>query len=249
MSAPEVQVKICGLQPDDDLSFTEHPRVSYVGFVFVEASKRFVHPSSAIRATARLAADTKAVGVFANATIDEMASTVALAGLDVAQLHGEESPEVCRALRQRGVKVWKAIQVPSEGLSLDVVRQDVHRYAACTDAILLDAKPPIGASVTGGHGQSFDWAVLEQIAHDIAGHPWFVAGGIRPDNVDSLLSLCQPTGIDVSSGVERGGRKNSALIESLLTSVQHALMAGSETITCGEVDRVFPISCTGGEDR
>ncbi|GMA60871.1 hypothetical protein GCM10025859_13110 [Alicyclobacillus fastidiosus] len=152
MSAPEVQVKICGLQPDDELSFTEHPRVSHVGFVFVEASKRFVHPSRARRATVRLAADTEAVGVFANATVDEIASTVAVAGLDIAQLHGDESPEVCRDLQQRGFRVWKAIQVPSEGAQLDDVRREVHRYATCTDAILLDAKPPTGAGVTGGTG-------------------------------------------------------------------------------------------------
>ncbi|WAH39662.1 phosphoribosylanthranilate isomerase [Alicyclobacillus fastidiosus] len=251
VSAPEVQVKICGLQPDDELSFTEHPRVSHVGFVFVEASKRFVHPSRARRATVRLAADTEAVGVFANATVDEIASTVAVAGLDIAQLHGDESPEVCRDLQQRGFRVWKAIQVPSEGAQLDDVRREVHRYATCTDAILLDAKPPTGAGVTGGHGQSFDWTVLGRIAQDITGHPWFVAGGIRPDNVGTLLSLCRPTGIDVSSGVERGGRKDPALIQSLLTNVHRPLTPTSQTITRGEGGRVFPIihSCTGGEQR
>ncbi|WP_236018308.1 phosphoribosylanthranilate isomerase [Alicyclobacillus acidoterrestris] len=220
---PLVQVKICGLQPQDDLSFTENPLVHHVGFVFVKASKRYVEPTAVRGAIRALPADTQAVGVFADEPVANILRAVDASGISVAQLHGNEAPAVCQTLKNSGVSVWKAISVPLSDGGLDTVLSQIDLYKDCVDAVLLDAKPPVGANVTGGHGQTFDWTILHRLAAALDGRDWWVAGGLRPDNIAFLLKLCRPTGIDVSSGVERNGRKDVRLINAFLHCVQQTV--------------------------
>lgn len=214
-----VRFKICGLQLGDNLSFVTSAQVSHVGFIFVPASRRYIEPSVARVMVDETADNCESVGVFANERVDVMREVVALSGVKVVQLHGQEPPEVCEALKADGMKVWKSLSIPDRHVDIDVLRTAIEVYVHCTDALLFDAKPPVTADVTGGHGRTFDWRVLAAIQEIIGDRTdWFVAGGVTPANVAEIVSLCVPTGIDVSSGVETGGRKDIGRIRELLAN-------------------------------
>jgi phosphoribosylanthranilate isomerase len=220
------QLKICGLLPGDDLSFASHPAVTHVGLVFVEGSRRHVAPDQARALIRHLPPETCPVGVFVNQPTDQIKRTVEEAGLAVAQLHGNEPPEDCRQLRSGGIRVWKAIPVPRENPNPRAIAEAMSRYVPDVDALLLDAAPPRGVgSVTGGHGASWDWSILGRVMdvlRDAALPPLWIAGGLHPGNVRDLLRCFRPAGIDVSSGVEVGGRKSPVKIREMLEAVREA---------------------------
>jgi phosphoribosylanthranilate isomerase len=160
--------------------------------------------------------------VFANATIEEICGIVAEAGLSAAQLHGLESPEFCDRLRQSlpGIEILKALRVKTpECLS------QAETYASCVDALLLDAYHP---QMLGGTGKTLDWVTLRQFHPSV---PWLLAGGLTPDNVLDALRELQPSGIDLSSGVERSpGDKDLdkvALLFERVRSVQRGASANA----------------------
>jgi phosphoribosylanthranilate isomerase len=218
------QLKICGLLPGDDLSFASHPTVTHVGFVFVEGSRRRVMPDQARALIRHLPPETSAVGVFVNQPTNQIKRTAEEAGLAVAQLHGNEAPEDCRRLRTDGIRVWKAISVPRENPDSHAIAEAIGRFAPDVDALLLDAAPPRGAGkVTGGHGTAWDWSIVGRVM-DVLGEaalpPLWIAGGLHPGNVRDLLRCVRPAGIDVSSGVEIGGRKSQLKIREMIEAVR-----------------------------
>jgi phosphoribosylanthranilate isomerase len=220
------QLKICGILPGDDLSFASHPTVTHVGFVFVEGSRRCVTPDQARALIRYLPPETRAVGVFVNQPTDQIRRTVEQVGLAVAQLHGSESTEDCRQLRTEGIRVWKAISVTRENPDPRTIAEAIVHYAAEVDALLLDAAPPRGAgNVAGGHGTAWDWSILGRVM-DVLGDralpPLWIAGGLHPGNVRDLLRCIRPAGIDVSSGVEVGGRKSTVKIHEMIEAVREA---------------------------
>lgn len=210
-------LKVCGLRPGDDLGFTDHPRVTHVGFVFVPASRRYVAPADARLIIQHLPDRVRATGVFVDLPPDEVLDIARTCGLRTVQLHGSESPATCRQLQTAGLEVWKALPVAEEtpGNVIDAAK----RYAGVIDAVLLDAAPPQDAAptVTGGHGQSFNWTRLPHLLEALAPTaPVWVAGGIRPENAAQLLQCVRPAGLDVSSGVEVDGRKSPDKIRALI---------------------------------
>jgi|GEM_PF-2454448 len=167
-------IKICGLQPGDDLSFTSHPSVSVVGLVFVKGSRRYVPPTAAHDMVASVAPDCGVMGIFVNDKPEHLLQIAREVGLAGLQLHGDESVETCRQLRNEGFIVWKALSVPrGQGTPVglesrgsenrDVSRANhptengddtlshlslqLERYAPYVDGILLDAPPPTQTSV------------------------------------------------------------------------------------------------------
>ncbi|MBF8377464.1 phosphoribosylanthranilate isomerase [Alicyclobacillus mali] len=216
-------LKICGLRPGDDLSFLRHSVVSHIGVVMVPASRRNVSPDEAgqlVRAAKRIRPDVIAVAVVSGGLGEDVAEAARRAGVDVVQLHGGEPRDVAVRLREAGFRVWRAVAFdPGDDATsfLDVLRS----HASSADAILLDAKPPANAEpgVTGGHGRAFDWDGLVEVAPALS-FDWWVAGGITPENVRELLNRVQPVGIDVSSGVEVGGRKDVRRIEQLIQAME-----------------------------
>lgn len=172
-----------------------------------------------------LPASCRPVGVFVDEATESILHQVQVAGIQVAQLHGKETPETCQTVRATGVEVWKAISVPRDEATASSIFKQIEPYAQVVDAVLLDAAPPkhTDATVTGGHGTSFDWSVLQTVQAEVAKSfrvPLWIAGGLTPENVASLLGTCQPDGIDISSGVEIGGRKSLNRIEDLRKAVK-----------------------------
>jgi phosphoribosylanthranilate isomerase len=134
------------------------------------------------------------IGVFANSRKEEICQIAADAGLTGVQLHGDEAPEFCHQLRSLlpNIEIIKALRVKSEeGLA------QAESYCNWADTLLLDAYDP---QMLGGTGKTLDWNTLRQFQ---PGCPWLLAGGLTPDNVIDALNRLSPSGIDLSSGVER----------------------------------------------
>ena len=134
------------------------------------------------------------IGVVANASREEIVELARQAPLTGIQLHGNESPEFCQTLRQQlpGLELIKALRIRQTS---DLEQSD--RYQAVVDSLLLDAYHP---QQLGGTGQTLDWQALRSFEPAI---PWFLAGGLTPDNITQALTQLHPQGIDLSSGVER----------------------------------------------
>jgi phosphoribosylanthranilate isomerase len=145
------------------------------------------------------------VGLFVNATTIDINSTVESCGLDVVQLHGDESPAFCASQSKR---VIKAIAVSSP--------VDLGRLSDYQCAILLDAKAPDG--VYGGAGKTFDWSMLSGLKHS---YPLILAGGLNGANINEALAAYDWYAVDVSSGVEKEkGIKDSDKLEFFCSQVQ-----------------------------
>lgn len=157
-----------------------------LGFVFFAKSPRFVTPERAAEIVAGIPPFVQVVGLFVNETLEVVNATADRCGLDVVQLHGEESPEYCARVRRR---VLKAFRVQNEE---SLVPLADYRVAA----FLLDA---YSANAYGGTGERFDW----DLAVTAKRHgPLVLAGGLTPDNVAAAVAQVKPYAVDVSSGVE-----------------------------------------------
>ncbi|MBE9039991.1 phosphoribosylanthranilate isomerase [Oscillatoriales cyanobacterium LEGE 11467] len=190
-----LRVKICGItQPEQGREIVRLGATA-LGFICVEASPRYVSPEKIREIIRQLPPKpVTLIGVFANATLDRIIDTVKFAGLTGVQLHGDESPEFCRQVRATlaQVETIKALRVKTTAALATIAP-----YAEVVDALLLDAYHP---QQLGGTGKTLDWQALQQFRPPL---PWFLAGGLNPDNIGEALSQVQPDGIDLSSGIER----------------------------------------------
>lgn len=192
-----VAIKICGLSTPDSLEAAIAARATHAGFVFFPKSPRHVSLTQAAVLGRAARGRIARVGLFVDADDATIAAAVEAAGLDILQLHGEESPARLAALRARhGLPVWKALPVAGAG---DVTRADAYRGAA--DMILFDAKTPKG-TLPGGMGLAFDWGLVA--GWKAGGFPggWGLAGGLDPANVAEALRQTRAPLVDCSSGVE-----------------------------------------------
>ena len=214
-----VRVKICGVKRPEDARAAAQAGAHAIGLNFVAESPRCIGYASGAR---RLIVQSGAhagmlwAGVFANLSESEIEKIVADAGLQIVQLHGDESPEFAQRLRKRlgpAVHIWKAFRVSSAD---DLVH--CGEFEAC-DAFVLDAK---ALGVRGGSGQSFDWDLLRGVVRK---RPWVLAGGLNPDNVQEAVKRVAPEWVDVASGVEESpGKKDRHKLEVFLSKAKSALV-------------------------
>jgi phosphoribosylanthranilate isomerase len=180
------RVKICGITRLEDALEAVRLGADALGFNFWPGSKRFIAPAEARRIIRALPPLITAVGVFVDPTHDEAVAAAAVSGVQVLQLHGDESPEACRAFQ---LPVVKALRVAGpEALA------EVARYRGLA-GILLDAASP----GYGGSGLTFDWSIAREAATRV---PLLLAGGLVPENVGEAVRAVRPWAVDVASGVE-----------------------------------------------
>lgn len=214
-----MRVKICGICRVDQGVAIAQEGATALGFICVPASPRYVTPEQLKTLVAALPASVDSIGVFANETPETIAQIVAFTGISGVQLHGDEDPEFCRTLRSlldqgpQPVEIIKAFRIRN--------RQDlgaIAAYGSAVDSVLLDAYHP---QILGGTGHTLDWEDLAQFRWH---HPWFLAGGLRPDNVPIALETLAPDGIDLSSGVEiEPGNKDLGKVKTLFANLQRFL--------------------------
>ncbi|OUL33012.1 N-(5'-phosphoribosyl)anthranilate isomerase [Nostoc sp. T09] len=189
-----MRIKICGItQPQQSVAIASLGATA-LGFICVPNSPRYVNIQQIQAAVVPLPENIDKIGVFANTSITEIKQTVVESGLTSVQLHGNESPEFCSQLRQAlpEIEIIKAFRIrSSEHL------EQVAEYTNYIDTLLLDAYHP---QHLGGTGQTLDWSMLQTFSPSC---PWFLAGGLTPDNILDALNMLQPSGIDLSSGVEK----------------------------------------------
>jgi len=188
-------IKICGLSTPETIDAALEAGADMVGLVFFPPSPRFV-PLDAAAPLADRARGRAAVTVL-TVDMDEagIAAIVATVRPDWLQLHGHEPPEQVAALKRRfGLPAMKAIGIREPA---DLAQAQAYRGVA--DRLLLDAKPPKGATRPGGNAVAFDWAILDRFE---PGMPWMLSGGLDPGNVGEAVARTRPPGVDVSSGVE-----------------------------------------------
>ncbi len=221
-------IKICGLKTqaalDAALGDCNADEARYVGLVFFRKSPRNVDIDLARRLADRARGKAKVVALLVDPDDELVDQVTADVAPDFLQLHGRETVERIKQIRQRtSVGIIKAVGVTT---SDDVSKALVYDApGAIADIVLLDAKPPAGAELPGGNGLPFDWRVLAN-APDTAGRKFMLSGGLTPDNVAAAIELTKVATVDVSSGVELGpGQKDPELIARFIRAVKTAKQA------------------------
>lgn len=188
-----IKVKICGITNSQDALWAANLGADYIGLNFFPQSPRKVSAKHAKEMAAQIPPFVTVVGLFVDEPPAALAKLVRSVPLKVVQLHGRETPEDCRAVRALGVKVIKAF-----GIEKHLEPADVAPYENDVDFFLFDHKTP---EMPGGTGQAFNWEWIENVS--FLSKPWFLAGGLTPDNVAQAIKQVRPGAVDVCSGVER----------------------------------------------
>jgi phosphoribosylanthranilate isomerase len=207
-----MRVKICGIKTSDSLKVAVDAGARYIGFNFFEKSPRYLDIPSATKLAQEVPFGVCKVGLWVNPTDAELDVMLAVAPIDMIQLHGSESVERIAEIKQNyGLPVMKVIGVSGA----DDIAQ-IAEYEQVADQILLDAKPPKDAALPGGNGLAFDWNLIAKRRFAV---PWMLAGGLVPENVAEAVRLTGAQQVDVSSGVEVSvGVKDDKLISDFIRS-------------------------------
>ena len=201
------RIKICGITNKIDALAAAGLGVEMLGFVFYGGSKRSVEPKTVRDIANELPESILKVGVFVDEDRDKVLDIAADVSLDVLQFHGDESPDYCASFKG-DYKVMKAFRIKDAG-SLRVVND----YAA--DFYLFDTYLK---SASGGTGKTFDWKLLKDFE---VLKPFFLSGGLDPENAGRAITEVAPYGVDVSSGVESSpGKKDITLLKNFVANVR-----------------------------
>ncbi len=201
-----MNIKVCGITQLKQLQQVDGLNIDFAGLIFHKESPRYVVGKISKEELQSTDFDVKKVGVFVNADYKEIMEMVDDYGLDVVQLHGEESPELCEKLSD-DVEVIKAFSIGSETTSIDEMVAD---YDEVCDFYLFDTASKDGK--VGGTGEKFDWKLISKSKIE---KPFFLSGGISVEDVAKIKSFKHPDyfGIDVNSRFEKSpGVKDMALL-------------------------------------
>ncbi|MXZ12490.1 MAG: phosphoribosylanthranilate isomerase [Candidatus Dadabacteria bacterium] len=199
------RVKVCGITNLEDALCAVRLGASALGFIFYEKSPRFITPREAGEVIRQIPPFVTKVGVFVNAEAASLREAKEVAGFDVYQFHGDETPGFCAAFGEGYIKV---IRVKNAG-SLDTI--DLYD----TDAFLFDTYSP---DAYGGTGENFSWDVLAR--RKLEDKFVILSGGLNPDNVRDAIRAVGPYAVDVSSGVESSpGIKDHTKLERFMEAV------------------------------
>ncbi len=206
--------KICGLSEPVGLQTALDNGADMVGFVFFPASPRNVGSDAAAQLLQQVPSGVDRVGVFVDPENDYLDTVLGKARMDLLQLHGDETPERCRAIAiYFGLPLIKAIKVSSPA---DI--EKARDYEDIVDWLMFDASPPKDATRPGGHGLSFDWSMLRGLSFK---RPWLLSGGLHAGNLADAVKRSGANAVDVSSGVESApGRKDPEKIRAFLAAAR-----------------------------
>lgn len=202
-------IKVCGMRDPENIREVAALGIDWIGLIFFAGSpRRIMDNGGKWYSNCPL----KKVGVFVNASFEELTETAALFRLDYLQLHGEETPEDCHILQKRGYSLIKAFRIAT---ACDL--EQASDYEGRADYFLFDTK----CNGYGGSGKQFDWSVLEAYQGKT---PFLLSGGIRPESAGAIRSFrhSRLAGIDLNSGFEIGpGRKDTEKLKEFLKEIQN----------------------------
>lgn len=202
------RVKICGITNVDDALMASDMGAAAVGFIFYPGSRRHIEPGPAARIASLLPSNVVKAGVFVNQEVDFIGNVMKTAGLDLAQIHGDETPRFCSQIP--GVYM-KAIRVKNADSLKEIDGYD-------SEFALLDT---FADRQFGGTGRTFDWDLLRGI--DLKGKKLFLSGGLNSGNVAEAIGAANPYAVDVCSGVEKKpGVKDARKLKQFMEEVKIA---------------------------
>lgn len=196
-------VKICGITSKEAAQQAIDSGADMIGFLFAP-SKRQLSSERAAEISVSLPTTVKKVGVFVNESFENIVQTAEQVGLDFIQLHGDEPPAFAEELPYPIIKAF----------AMDKGKIDDIQAYPC-DYYLIDS--PIGPN-RGGNGTSFDWKQLTDSS--LNSKKVILAGGLNPKNIQSAISIAEPAGVDVSSGVETNGQKDLSKINQFISNAK-----------------------------
>ena len=195
------KIKLCGLTRPCDIECVNELLPEYIGFVFAPKSKRYISPEKAQQLREILDGRITPVGVFVDENIEVIADLIKRKIIDAVQLHGNESEQYITDLRRViDCPVIKAFQIESKA---DIVSAN----NSSADFVLLDSG--------GGTGKVFDHSLLKDIAR-----PYFLAGGLTPENVETAVKQLKSFAVDVSSSLETDGFKDKIKMTAFVNAVR-----------------------------
>jgi len=204
-----IRVKICGVNDAPSFDAAIASGADWIGFVFFEASPRFISPQTAADLSARADGGAQRVGLFVAPDDDAIAATLASVKLDALQLY-DTPARVGEIAARFGVPVWRAVAVTGA--------RDLPTDAGAAAALVVEPRPPAGATRPGGNATSLDPAILRGWR---PAFPWLLAGGLTAANVADFISASGADAVDVSSGVESSpGVKSPALIAAFIAAAR-----------------------------
>ncbi len=205
MTNPQVKTKICGMTQLKDALFAVEQGADAVGFIFYKKSPRSVTMKAVREIILELPPFVDTVGVFVNESADRVNKIADYCGLDLVQLHGEESPAFCRKIHRRVIKAFRVTDLQS-------LRQ-MEKYPVT--GFLLDT---FCEDLRGGTGKAFDWNLALPVKKI---GPVILAGGLTPRNIGQAVSRVRPYGVDVCSGVEKSpGIKDPEQVRAFLANIR-----------------------------
>ena len=194
-----MKLKICGMKYSENILEVSELLPDYLGFIFWEKSSRYFDGE-----IPEIARSIKKVGVFVDATSEEIISKIKKYDLNVVQLHGDESPEFCRNLKMKNIEIMKVFSV-NDDFNFSVLEP----FENACDYFLFDTK----GKLPGGNGITFNWQILQ---HYKLTKPFFLSGGIGLNDIEDIKKLNLPIyAIDVNSKFEiEAGLKNIELLKN-----------------------------------
>lgn len=207
------EVKICGLTTPETLDAALDHGAAFVGAVVFPKSPRHIQPLHAATLFERARGRAKIVAVTVDADDRLLTEISLILKPDLIQLHGHETPERAKQVRRlTGAGIIKALPVSTPA---DLQAADI--WEGVADHLMFDARPPEGSELPGGMGARFDWSMMQGRTYR---RPWFLAGGLNPENAAQAAAISGAPMLDVSSGVESApGVKDAARIAAFLQAV------------------------------
>lgn len=205
---------MCGTTRREDAACAAKLGIDALGFIFVRKSPRYIEPEHAGQLISELPPFVSRVGVFVNQSFESIKTITETAGLTQLQLHGDESRDFCRELKN-----WNASLSICKAFSIGRGKDNpaITDYSDSVDSILFDTYVK---GQDGGTGQTFDWSRVEQLPIN---RPLILAGGLNPDNIEDAVRRVKPYAVDINSGVEdEPGIKNHRLLARLVATVRQA---------------------------
>ncbi len=199
------KIKICGIKTVTDALAAMEAGTDLIGFNFYPKSPRCIDVGRCrdIMSVMRKYGHITYVGVFVNASVEEVFATMETCGLALAQLHGDETPEMLSVLGERAFKAFRGIPIDVTGF----VRKE-------SPALLVDAAVK---GVYGGSGVTADWSAAAELAKK---YPLLLAGGLTPENVATAIRQVKPWGVDTASGVESApGQKDAKKMKAFVRAI------------------------------
>ncbi len=201
-----LKIKICGMREEENILQTDALKPDYLGFIFYPPSPRYIGSVSLPDVNAKKA------GVFVNEPLHSLLQKAAVYNLDVIQLHGEESPETCKVLREFNYEVWKVFKI-GEDTNSDMVKP----FEGLCEYFLYDTK----TNGHGGSGKKFDWTKLNELS---SLGPFLLSGGIGPEDVERIknLNIENLAGVDVNSRFEASAAvKDIAMLSDFINAIRN----------------------------